>query len=99
MRKNSSIWLHVMQYLNIFSFSLRDIDGWNALPANVILAPSINSFKSHISKHWHGHPVKFEAERYQPADQQTIGKLRRNSFPWANEWSIKILNYSKTTER
>ena len=48
------------------------IDTWNSLPSNVVLAPSVDSFKSRLNKHWHGHPLKFEASCYVLGVQQTI---------------------------
>ena len=41
------------------SFSMRVIDTWN-----VVLAPSVDSFKSRLNKYWHGQPLKFEASCY-----------------------------------
>ena len=37
------------------NFSMQDIDTWNSLPSNVVLALSVDSFKSRLNKHWHGH--------------------------------------------
>ena len=61
------------------NFSLRVIDKWNALPANVVLAPSVDSFKSRLNKHWHGHPLKFEAACYTPGEPRTIVAQGRNA--------------------
>ncbi len=33
-------------------FSIRIVDLWNSLPEHVVLAPSINAFKSRLDKHW-----------------------------------------------
>jgi len=33
-------------------FSTRVVSHWNALPQNVIEAPSVNSFKNRLDKHW-----------------------------------------------
>ena len=59
-------------HLNVWtnSFSLKVIDEWNALSANLVLAPAVNNFRSQLNKHWHGHPIKFEAACHQPGDQQ-----------------------------
>ena len=35
-------------------FSARVINDWNALPSEVVLAPSLNSFKSRLDAHWVG---------------------------------------------
>ena len=42
-----------------FSFSHRVVDTWNALPANVVEAQDLNSFKSLLNAAWKHHPVKF----------------------------------------
>ena len=42
-------------------FSNRVVDVWNSVPDNVVTAPSLNSFKSRLNKHWHGHEFKFHA--------------------------------------
>ena len=53
--------------LNIRTNTLgnRVVNFWNALPENVVNAPSLNAFKSRLNKHWYGHPNKFEAKCYQ----------------------------------
>ena len=48
------------------TFSNRVVNTWNNLPDTVVNAPSVNSFKSRLNKHWHGHPSKFEPACYQP---------------------------------
>ena len=40
------------------SFSTRVIDSWNSLPESVIMAPSLNCFKSRLNSHWKFHPYK-----------------------------------------
>ena len=34
------------------SFGIRIVNDWNALPAHVIDAPSVNAFKSRLDLHW-----------------------------------------------
>ena len=48
------------------SFSLRVIDSWNALPESVVMAPSLNCFKSRLNLHWKNHPYKFDPWCYIP---------------------------------
>ena len=45
-------------------FSNRVVDGWNALPESVVTAPSLNTFKSRLNKHWRNQPYKFKAACY-----------------------------------
>ena len=45
-------------------FSNRVVDVWNSLPNNVVTAPLLNSFKSRLNNHWHGHELKFRAKCY-----------------------------------
>ena len=33
-------------------FSLRVVAKWNSLPESIVTAPSLNSFKSRLDKHW-----------------------------------------------
>ena len=42
-----------------FSFRNRVISSWNDLPNTVVIAPSINSFKNRLDKHWSNHPMRF----------------------------------------
>jgi len=37
------------------------VDYWNALPNSIVEAPTVNSFKARIDKHWKGE----EVEQYQ----------------------------------
>ena len=48
------------------SFSLRVTDSWNALPENVVMAPSLNCFKSRLNTHWKKYPYKFNPWCYIP---------------------------------
>ena len=48
------------------SFSLRVIDSWNALPQHVVMAPSLNCFKSRLNVFWKNHPYKFSPWCYSP---------------------------------
>lgn len=48
------------------SFSLRVVDSWNALPESVVMAPSLNCFKSRLNLHWKNHPYKFNPWCYIP---------------------------------
>ena len=48
------------------SFSLRVIDSWNSLPDKVVMAPSLNSFKSRLNTFWKNHPYKFDPWCYIP---------------------------------
>ena len=34
------------------SFGVRVVNDWNALPADVVLAPTLNQFKARLDAHW-----------------------------------------------
>ena len=36
-------------------WSIRAINDWNSLPAHVVLAPTLNSFKNRLDEHWTSH--------------------------------------------
>ena len=63
------------------NFSNRVVNSWNALPENVVNAPSLNAFKSRLNKHWYGHPNTFEAKCYQvgSTDPNTRVETHRNA--------------------
>ena len=42
------------------------LDSWKALPESVIMAPSLNCFKSRLNSHWKKHPYKFDPWCYIP---------------------------------
>ena len=41
------------------SFSNRVVEKWNNLPEHVVMAPSLNTFKSRLNIYWQNHPNKF----------------------------------------
>ena len=41
-------------------FSQRVVEKWNNLPESVVLAPSLNSFKARLDKHWRDEPFHYE---------------------------------------
>ena len=40
-------------------FSNRVVTKWNSLPDSVVVAPSVNSFKSRLDKHWRDLPILY----------------------------------------
>ena len=44
------------------SFTHRIVTTWNTLPAEVVDAPSLNSFKSRLDKRWRNHPLMYGPE-------------------------------------
>ena len=46
------------------TFSNRVVDTWNSLPAEIVEAPDINSFKSQLNTFWKHHPLKFSPSFY-----------------------------------
>ena len=57
-------------------FSNRVVNAWNLLPSEVVLAPSLNSFKSRLNKFWYGHPLKYTPSCYIP-EETTVSVLKR----------------------
>ena len=41
------------------SFSFRTISHWNSLPEDIICAPTLNTFKNRLDKHWKDHPLLY----------------------------------------
>ena len=53
-------------------FNKRIVQTWNDLPEYVIMAPSLNIFKSRLNSSWHGHPYKFTLWCYIPGGRTSI---------------------------
>ena len=45
-----------------YSFSMRITNIWNSLPFSVVTAPSVNSFKNRLDKHWALQELKYDWE-------------------------------------
>ena len=43
-------------------FSFRVVNPWNALPEEVVSAPSLNSFKARLDKHWTRHKFSIDLD-------------------------------------
>ena len=39
-------------FVRVTSFSKRVVNDWNHLPASIIEAPSLNTFKNRLDEHW-----------------------------------------------
>ena len=53
--------------LRKYSFSMRITNVWKSLPFSVVTAPSVNSFKNRLDKHWALQELKYDWEAdYQP---------------------------------
>ena len=48
--------------LQKYSFSIRITNVWNSLPFSVVTAPSVNSFKNRLDKHWALQELKYDWE-------------------------------------
>ena len=48
------------------TFSNRVVENWNSLSEDIVLAPSLNSFKTRLNRSWHEHPCKFSPFCYAP---------------------------------
>ena len=68
--------------LNVLAnvFSNRVVNAWNLLPSEVVLAPSLNTFKSKLNKFRYEHPLKFRPSCYTPGGLKKISK-----------WAIRTL--------
>ena len=53
--------LNVRKYF----FSQRIVSLWNSLPEEVVTAPSINSFKARLDRHWETLPTKYDPVCFQ----------------------------------
>ena len=66
-------------------FSQRVVNVWNDLPEAVVSAPSINSLKNRLDKHWAHSPFKFD---YKSQWEHTQPAHARDDSPDSNEQSI-----------
>ena len=48
--------------LRKYSFSMRITNAWNSLSFSVVTAPSVNSFKNRLDKHWALQDLKYDWE-------------------------------------
>ncbi len=62
-------------------FSNRIVNAWNNLPETVVMAPSLNSFKSRLNTHWRNHPSKFTPLCYTTTDTLEIERPRTKCVP------------------
>ena len=60
-------------------FSNRVVDTWNSLLANVVQAPSLNSFKSRLYRHWSDHPSESEPSCHVPHATGQSARWRQRS--------------------
>ena len=42
------------------SFRNRIVSVWNSLPEEVVTAPTLNSFKNRLDRHWKSHPMLYD---------------------------------------
>ena len=62
-------------------FSNRVVNAWNLLSCEVVLAPSLNTFKSRLNKFWFGHPLKFSPSCYTPGETNISVTRRYRNGP------------------
>ena len=70
--------------LNEFFASVFEKEGdgdLNKVPSSVVEAPSVNSFKSRLNRHWTNHPSKFNPPCYIP---HATGQIARYSQQCSN---------------
>ena len=46
------------------SFVIRATKQWNNLPDDIVLAPSVNSFKGRLDKYFAGSPIMYEDYKF-----------------------------------
>ena len=56
-------------------FSNRIINTWNEKPTNVVIAPTLISFKTRLNRCWYGHPTNLNLGATSPARGQDQGYL------------------------
>ena len=66
-------------------FSNKVIDAWKELAENVVMSPTLNSFKSRLNKFWYGHPHKFDPWYYIPGERPRHRPTYRNTSVEARE--------------
>ena len=62
-----------------YSFTQRVVDHWNALPEDIVSAPSVNSFKSKLNSSWNV-SFKFEPDCYGPEATSRSQFIRQNQL-------------------
>ena len=62
-------------------FSNRVVNAWNSLPNGVVLAASLNSFKSRLNRHWHGHVLKLSPSCHIPGETRSTVLRRYQNRP------------------
>ena len=76
-------------------FAERIVSSWNSLPETVVSAPSVNSFKSRLDKHWAKHPLLFNPDCYNwpgifpPLRQSVKNILQRWTDPLKSDLNIE----------
>ena len=65
--------LYILEWVKKVLSQDKIIDNWNMLPASVVTAPSTESFKSRLNKHWPRRPSMFTASCYTPGQQISTG--------------------------
>ena len=58
------------------SFPIRITKIWNNLPENVVNAPSVNSFKNKLDKHWQAEPFLYDYTAAVPGQQRAEDRAR-----------------------
>ena len=72
-------YLYIGYDVDIYHFSNRVIDVWNELPENVVMVPTLNSFKSRLNKYWYVHSHKFDVWCYIPGERTRHRPTYRNT--------------------
>jgi len=73
---------------------MRITNVWNSLPFSVVTAPSVNSFKNRLDKHWASQELKYDWE----AELSGTGSRSRVEFLSSLSLPLYILNNDMDTK-
>ena len=60
-----------------YSFSFRVVRPWNSLPNDVVLSPTVNTFKHRLDRHWKDQLIKFDY-----TEQLQVNSNLKSSYPY-----------------
>jgi len=66
----------------LYSFTNRVVSWWNSLPEEVVMAPTVNGFKTRFDKHMKDHPVVYN---YRALDHPLSPTMSVSWVSWIEE--------------